>query len=95
MTSDEQGGQKPKRKLAKRQKTEATQVIDIAETFDVANAKEKDFDLDLDAAKFQGKKGQAGTRTKMGGGDPNNRTVTGSGQAQATRADAQSGSAWG
>ena len=38
--------------------------LDLAEAFDVANAKDKDFDLDLDAARFQGKKGQAGTRTK-------------------------------
>lgn len=38
--------------------------LDVGETFQVANAKDKDFDLDLDAAKFQGKKGQAGTRTK-------------------------------
>ncbi|HLE97082.1 MAG TPA: hypothetical protein VI997_06905 [Candidatus Thermoplasmatota archaeon] len=38
--------------------------LDLAESFDVANAKDKDFDLDLDAARFQGKKGQAGTRTK-------------------------------
>lgn len=54
------------RKLKKKSKSEKTTEVklDIGETFEVANAKEKDFDLDLDAAKFQGKKGQAGTRTK-------------------------------
>ncbi|HWG91252.1 MAG TPA: hypothetical protein VNZ52_10440 [Candidatus Thermoplasmatota archaeon] len=54
------------RKLKKKSKqdTKVELKLDIGETFDVANAKEKDFDLDLDASKFQGKKGQAGTRTK-------------------------------
>ncbi len=54
------------RRLKKKTKQEkATEVkLDVAETFEVENAKDKDFDLDLDAAKFQGKKGQAGTRTK-------------------------------
>lgn len=57
---------KPKRK--QRVKPALVSVLDVAETFDVGNSKEKDFDLDLDAARFQGKKGQAGTRTKMNGG---------------------------
>ncbi len=54
------------RKLKKKGKQEKTTEVklDIAESFDVSNAKEKDFDLDLDSARFQGKKGQAGTRTK-------------------------------
>jgi hypothetical protein len=54
------------RKLKKKSKTEkSTEVkLDVGDTFEVATAKDKDFDLDLDAAKFQGKKGQAGTRTK-------------------------------
>jgi hypothetical protein len=54
------------RKLKKKAKTEkSTEVkLDVGDTFEVATAKDKDFDLDLDAAKFQGKKGQAGTRTK-------------------------------
>lgn len=54
------------RKLKKKAKTEkANEVkLELGDTFDVATAKDKDFDLDLDAAKFQGKKGQAGTRTK-------------------------------
>ncbi len=54
------------RKLKKKNKQEKTTEVklDIAESFDVATAKEKDFDLDLDSARFQGKKGQAGTRTK-------------------------------
>ena len=54
------------RKLKKKAKQEkgAEVKLDVGDTFDVATAKDKDFDLDLDAAKFQGKKGQAGTRTK-------------------------------
>ncbi len=54
------------RKLKKKAKQEKNteMKLDLGDTFDVANAKDKDFDLDLDAAKFQGKKGQAGTRTK-------------------------------
>lgn len=64
MTDQQEGGQK--RKLKKKQKQEAPDLtFDLAETFEVATAKDKDFDLDLDAAKFQGKKGQAGSRTKM------------------------------
>ena len=54
------------RKLKKKAKSEkATEVkLELGDTFEPAVAKDKDFDLDLDAAKFQGKKGQAGTRTK-------------------------------
>ncbi|MHB8584682.1 MAG: hypothetical protein ACYDDF_02440 [Thermoplasmatota archaeon] len=54
------------RKLKKKSKAEkGTEVkIDIAETFDVANAKDDLADLDIDSARYQGKKGQAGTRTK-------------------------------
>jgi hypothetical protein len=54
------------RKLKKKAKQEkgAEVKLDVGDTFEIAEAKDKDFDLDLDAAKFQGKKGQAGTRTK-------------------------------
>lgn len=54
------------RKLKKKAKQEkgAEVKLDLGDTFEIAEAKDKDFDLDLDAAKFQGKKGQAGTRTK-------------------------------
>lgn len=54
------------KKLKKKAKTERGPEVklDLGDTFEVAEAKDKDFDLDLDAAKFQGKKGQAGTRTK-------------------------------
>jgi hypothetical protein len=54
------------RKLKKKAKSEKSSEVklDLGDTFEVATAKDKDFDLDLDAAKFQGKKGQAGTRTK-------------------------------
>lgn len=51
-----------KKKTKQQKDTEVT--LDVGDTFEVAQAKDKDFDLDLDAAKFQGKKGQAGTRTK-------------------------------
>lgn len=54
------------RKLKKKAKSDKTAEVklELGDTFEVATAKDKDFDLDLDAAKFQGKKGQAGTRTK-------------------------------
>lgn len=41
-------------------------------------AKDNEFELDLDAATYQGKKGQAGTRTKAngGGGSPEATTRT-------------------
>ena len=54
------------RKLKKKAKSEKSSEVklELGDTFDVETAKDKDFDLDLDAAKFQGKKGQAGTRTK-------------------------------
>lgn len=39
----------------------------VADLMDVASAKEKDFDLDLDAVRFKGQKGQAGSRTRAGG----------------------------
>lgn len=45
-------------------KSKVKPVFDLGEAFDVANAKDKDFDLDLDAMRFNGKKGQAGTRYK-------------------------------
>jgi len=38
--------------------------IDFGASFDPADAKDEDFELDLDSSRFQGKKGQAGTRTK-------------------------------
>lgn len=60
---------RPKRKQRQVKKEEVK--LDLTESFDPANAKDKDFDLDLDAARFQGKKGQAGTRNKSveGGGN--------------------------
>lgn len=60
-----------KKKLKKKQvvKPEVHLDQELAEFFSPANAKDKDFDLDMDAAKFQGKKGQAGTRSKSGGGN--------------------------
>jgi hypothetical protein len=53
---------KLKKKTKREKKAEVK--FDVGEAFEVANSKDKDFDLDLDAARFQGKKGQAGTRTK-------------------------------
>lgn len=54
------------RKLKKRQKKDEGKLVsfDVGESFSPAEAKEEDFELDLDSAIFQGKKGQAGTRTK-------------------------------
>ena len=68
MTDEQQVAQKPKRK--QKAKKDVTP-LDIAETFDPASAKDKDFDLDMDAVKFQGKKGQAGSRYKGTDGDAN------------------------
>ena len=41
--------------------------LDFGATFDTEDAKDEDFDLNLDSARFQGKKGQAGTRTRSNG----------------------------
>jgi hypothetical protein len=56
-------------KLKKKQKKDKKSEVkfDVGESFDAASAKEKDFDLDLEASRFQGKKGQAGTRSKSSG----------------------------
>lgn len=62
--SDEAGSQVKRRPLRKVKTKAPETVLSIAETFEVANTKDKDFDLDLACANFQGKKGQAGTRTK-------------------------------
>jgi hypothetical protein len=40
--------------------------LDFGATFDTEDAKDEDFDLNLDSARFQGSKGQAGTRTRSG-----------------------------
>lgn len=61
--SQQEGGLKKKLKK-KTARAEPELLFDVADTFDIASAKDKDFDLDLDAAKYQGKKGQAGSRTK-------------------------------
>lgn len=53
-----------KLKKKKQQKEEKPVTFDVGESFSPAEAKEHDFELDLDSAIFQGKKGQAGTRTK-------------------------------
>ena len=53
-----------KLKKKKQQKDEKAVTFDVGESFSPAEAKEEDFELDLDSAIFQGKKGQAGTRTK-------------------------------
>lgn len=43
---------------------ESESVLDIEATFDVAEEKDSDFDLNMDSTRFRGKKGQAGSRTK-------------------------------
>ncbi len=51
-----------------KQKEEDEEVdLDVGDSFDVSDAKDEDFELDLDSARFQGKKGQAGTRTRSSG----------------------------
>lgn len=63
MPLEEQGGQKPK--LKKKQKNnEPLLEFRVGDSFGVEEAKDKDFDLDLSAAQFTAKKGQAGTRSR-------------------------------
>lgn len=67
MTKQERQVRGPGGKVLKKKKEDAKSPavqLHLGDTFEVAEAKDKDFDLDLDAAKFVGKKGQAGTRTK-------------------------------
>ena len=52
--------QEMKRKAKKRQKKD----VDISLEFDVANAKEKDFELSMDHSNYKAMKGQAGSRSK-------------------------------
>lgn len=52
------------REPATEEDQEETIEFDLGDTFDVEEAKDDDFELDMDAAEFQGKKGQAGTRSK-------------------------------
>lgn len=57
----------PKKKLKKKKKDEdedSEVEFDLGESFEPAEGKMDDFDLDLDASQFRGKKGQAGTRRK-------------------------------
>ena len=56
---------KKRTKAAKKEKAKTE--VQLGALGDVAAAKAKDFDLDLGAATWQGKKGQAGTRTRAGG----------------------------
>jgi hypothetical protein len=59
-----------KKKTQQNNDEEETADIDFGATFNPADAKDDDFemedkyDLDMDATSWQGKKGQAGTRTK-------------------------------
>jgi len=43
---------------------EESTTIDVGASFGPEDAKDEDFELDMDSSRFQGKKGQAGTRTK-------------------------------
>jgi hypothetical protein len=54
------------KKLKKKDKQDEEDSVDldVGDSFHVSEAKDEDFDLDLDSARFQGKKGQAGTRTR-------------------------------
>jgi len=56
--------QTPKR----RKKTDSKVEFSPTKTFDVAEAKEDDFKLDLDAARYKARHGQGGTR-RSGGPD--------------------------
>lgn len=57
----------PQKKLKKKDKDQDEEdevEFDLGESFEPAEDKMDDFDLDLDSAQFRGKKGQAGTRRK-------------------------------
>lgn len=55
-------------KLKKKDKSNEEDEVEfeLGETFDVESEEDQfdDFDLDVDAAEYRGKKGQAGTRSK-------------------------------
>lgn len=53
-----------KKKRKTKEDKEADVTFDLGKTFDVDESKMEDFDLDLDASVYRGKKGQAGTRRK-------------------------------
>lgn len=50
-------------KQKKARQDKGTVELDLSASFDVADAKEEDFDLDIEHSQYKGKKGQAGTRT--------------------------------
>lgn len=54
----------PKLKKKDSQDTEAENEIDVEGAFAVEDAKDEDFELNLDSARFKGQKGQAGDRTQ-------------------------------
>lgn len=49
-----------KRKEKSEQDEESEVEFDLGDSFDVSDAKDDDFDLDMDAADYQGKSGQLG-----------------------------------
>lgn len=57
----------PLQKKKKKQEDGETVDLDISTSFDVADAKDEDFELSMDSARFTGSKGQAGSRTKTSG----------------------------
>lgn len=56
--------QEKKKKLVKKAKQVVDDLLSVADAFDVANAKDKDFDITADMWRYTAKKGQAGTRTR-------------------------------
>lgn len=45
-------------KLLKKKKQKQKAIVDLGALSEIAESKDKDFDLDIDASKFQGKKGK-------------------------------------
>lgn len=72
---EQQTPRKLKKKAKQAEKTGPEVNFELEEAFNPANAKDKDFDLNLKDMNFQAKKGQAGTRYKGTGDDNLERTV--------------------
>ena len=56
-----------KKKSKKKDEGKTELSLKLGDVFEVGEDREKDFDLDMDAAVYTGQKGQAGTRRKDDG----------------------------
>lgn len=58
---------KLQKKDTQQEEEDEVDLLEFADGVDADEELDEDYDLDLDSANFQGKKGQAGTRTRHGG----------------------------